>query len=296
MIAIETQKLAKTYGTHEAVRGLDLRVPAGSVCAFLGQNGAGKSSTIRMLMGMVRPTSGGGQIFGLNIDNERDSLRIRERVAYVAEDKRLYDYMTVEQIIRFTRSFFPSWRHDRERQLLKQFELPPDRRIRKLSKGMRTKLALLLGFSRGHQLLILDEPTEGLDPVSIEEVLQTIVSMVADGVSVFFSSHQISEVEQIADHVLIINRGLLVLDSPMDQIKEQYRQVQAVFQTPVEEKDFRIPGIETVHTNGHTVSLFASRNVEGIIEEVRLMHARSIDVLPLTLREVFLEKAKAGQA
>jgi ABC-2 type transport system ATP-binding protein len=296
MIAIETQKLAKTYGTHEAVRGLDLRVPAGSVCAFLGQNGAGKSSTIRMLMGMVRPTSGGGQIFGLNIDNERDSLRIRERVAYVAEDKRLYDYMTVEQIIRFTRSFFPNWRHDRERHLLKQFELPPDRRIRKLSKGMRTKLALLLGFSRGHQLLILDEPTEGLDPVSIEEVLQTIVSMVADGVSVFFSSHQISEVEQIADHVLIINRGLLVLDSPMDQIKEQYRQVQAVFQTPVEEKDFRMPGIETVHTNGHTVSLFASRNVEGIIEEVRLMHARSIDVLPLTLREVFLEKAKAGQA
>jgi ABC-2 type transport system ATP-binding protein len=296
MIAIETQKLAKTYGTHEAVRGLDLTVPAGSVCAFLGQNGAGKSSTIRMLMGMVRPTSGGGQIFGLNIDNERDSLRIRERVAYVAEDKRLYDYMTVEQIIRFTRSFFPNWRHDRERHLLKQFELPPDRRIRKLSKGMRTKLALLLGFSRGHQLLILDEPTEGLDPVTIEEVLQTIVSMVADGVSVFFSSHQINEVEQIADHVLIINRGLLVLDSPMDQIKEQYRQVQAVFQTPVEEKDFCIPGIETVHTNGHTVSLFASRNVEGIIEEVRLMHARSIDVLPLTLREVFLEKAKAGQA
>lgn len=293
MLAIETQNLVKAYGSHKAVRGLNLTVPTGSVCAFLGQNGAGKSSTLRMLMGMVRPTSGTGQIFGLRIDDERDSIRIRERVAFVAEDKRLYDYMTVGQIIRFTRSFFPNWRHDLERRLLKQFELPPDRRIRKLSKGMRTKLALLLGFARGSDLLILDEPTEGLDPVSIEEVLQTIVSMVTDGMSVFFSSHQISEVEQIAEHVLIIDRGVLVLDSPMDQIKEQYRQVQAVFAAPVEESDFCMPGVEKVHTTGHTVSLLASRNVDNIIEHVRLMRARSVDVVPLTLREVFLEKAKA---
>ncbi|HMF62471.1 MAG TPA: ABC transporter ATP-binding protein [Edaphobacter sp.] len=215
---IETVELKKDYGKHEAVRGLNLSVQSGSVCAFLGQNGAGKSSTIKMLLGMVHPTSGTGSIFGHRIDREKESLLIRQKVAFVAEDKRLYDYMTVAQIVRFTKSFFPHWNHDLERRLLEQFELPPERRIRQLSKGMRTKLALLLGFARGCDLLILDEPTEGLDPVAIEDVLQIVVSLAAQGTTVFFSSHQIAEVEQVADHVLMIDRGKLVLDAPMDQV------------------------------------------------------------------------------
>lgn len=290
---IETVELKKNYGKHEAVRGLNLSVQAGSVCAFLGRNGAGKSSTIRMLLGMVHPTSGTGSILGHRIDKEKESLLIRQKVAFVAEDKRLYDGMTVEQIVRFTKSFFPRWNHDFERRLMEQFELPPERSIRQLSKGMRTKLALLLGFARGCELLILDEPTEGLDPGAIEEVLQIVVSLVAEGTTVFFSSHQIAEVEQIADHVLMIDRGRLVLDAPMDQVKEQYRQIQAVFPGPVEERDFRMAGIEDVRAEGRTVSLIASHNVDSIVEHVRMLHAGSIDVVPLTLKEVFLGKMKA---
>ena len=289
---IETRELRKSYGKFEAVRGLSLNVPRGSVCAFLGQNGAGKSSTLRMLLGMARPDSGSGHIFGLKIDDEKDSIRIRERAAFVAEDKRLYDYMTVGQMVRFTKAFFPKWRDDLERRLLEQFELPVDRKIRKLSKGMRTKLALLLGFARGCELLILDEPTEGLDPVAIEEVLQIIVSVAAEGTTVLFSSHQIAEVEQIADHVLMINRGRLVFDAPLDQVKEQYRHIQAVFSNPVEERDFRIPGIEKASTERHTVSILASHNVDGIVEHVRMMQANAVDVLPVSLKEIFLEKAK----
>ena len=265
---IETNELKKNYGKHEAVRGIDLSVRSGSVCAFLGQNGAGKSSTIKMLLGMMHPSAGSGSVLGHRIDAERESLMIRQKTAFVAEDKRLYDYMTVAQIIRFTKSFFPAWRDDLERRLLDQFELPLDRRIRQLSKGMRTKLALLLGFARGCELLILDEPTEGLDPVAIEDVLQILVSLVADGTTVFFSSHQIAEVEQIADHVLMINRGRLVLDASMDQVKEQYRHIQAVFPEPIEERDFRLPGIEKVHAHGRAVSLVTSRNVDGIVEHI----------------------------
>jgi ABC-2 type transport system ATP-binding protein len=291
---IETVELRKNYGKHEAVRGLNLSVQAGSVCAFLGQNGAGKSSTIKMLLGMVHPTSGTGSILGYRIDREEESLLIRQKVAFVAEDKRLYDYMTVEQIIRFTRSFFPRWNHDFERSLTDQFELPPGRRIRQLSKGMRTKLALLLGFARGCELLILDEPTEGLDPVAIEDVLQILVSLVAQGTTVFFSSHQIAEVEQIADRVLMIDRGQLVLDAPVDQVKEQYRQIHAVFPEPVEERDFRVAGIETVRTEGRTVSLIASHNVDSIIEHVRMLHAGAIDVVPVSLKEIFIGKVRAG--
>jgi ABC-2 type transport system ATP-binding protein len=290
---IETVDLKKNYGKHEAVGGVNLAVQAGSVCAFLGQNGAGKSSTIKMLLGMIHPTSGSGRIFGHRIDRERESLLIRQKVAFVAEDKRLYDYMTVTEIIQFTRSFFPAWNREFERQLLNRFELPPERKVRQLSKGMRTKLALLLGFARGCELLILDEPTEGLDPVAIEDVLQIVVSLAALGTTVFFSSHQIAEVDQVADHVLMIDRGKLVLDAPMDQVKEQYRQIQAVFPEPIQERDFRLPGIERVKAEGRTVSLIASHNLESIMEHFRMLKACNIDVLPISLKEIFLEKVKA---
>jgi ABC-2 type transport system ATP-binding protein len=290
---IETVELTKNYGKHEAVRGLNLSIRAGSVCAFLGRNGAGKSTTIRMLLGMVHPSSGTGRIFGHRIDREKESLLIRQKVAFVAEDKRLYDGMTVEQIVRFTKSFFPRWNDGFERRFMEQFELPPERSIRQLSKGMRTKLALLLGLARGCEMLILDEPTEGLDPGAIEDVLQIVVSLVAGGTTVFFSSHQIAEVEQIADRVLMIDRGQLVLDAPIDQVKEQYRHIQAVFPHPVEVRDFRIAGIEDVRMEGRTVFLIASHNVVSIVEHVRMLRAGSIDVTPLTLKEIFLGKMKA---
>ncbi|WP_184223330.1 ATP-binding cassette domain-containing protein [Granulicella aggregans] len=290
---IETIDLRKTYGKQQAVRGLSLSVEAGSVCAFLGQNGAGKSSTIKMLLGMIHPTSGSGSILGHRIDRERESLLIRQKVAFVAEDKRLYDYMSVAQIIHFTKSFFPGWNHALEARLLEQFELPPDRKIRQLSKGMRTKLALLLGFARGCELLILDEPTEGLDPVAIEDVLQIVVSLAAQGTTIFFSSHQIAEVEQVADHILMIDHGKLVLNASVDQVKEQYRHIQAVFPEPVEERDFRVPGIEKVRIEGRTASFVASHNVDSIVEHVRMLHARTVDVLPISLKEIFLEKVKA---
>jgi ABC-2 type transport system ATP-binding protein len=289
---VETVDLKKSYAAVEAVRGINLRVPEHSICAFLGQNGAGKSTTLRMLMGMIRPTSGTGRIFGLDIGSERDSVRIRERVAFVAEDKRLYEYMSVAQIVRFTRSFFPRWRDDLEHSLLERFDLPPDRKIRKLSKGMRTKLALLLAFSRGSDFLILDEPTEGLDPVSIEQVLQIIVSLVADGAAVFFSSHQIAEVDQIADHVVMIDCGQIVLDCPMEKVKSEYRHVQAVFPAPMDERDFQLTGIERVYSDGRIVSLIASRNVDAIVEQVRAMQGSNIEVAPLSLKEIFLETVK----
>lgn len=289
---IETSELRKHYGSHEVVKGINLAVPEGSICAFLGQNGAGKSSTIKMLLGMVHPSSGTGLVLGHAIDSESESLLIRRETAFVAEDKRLYDYMTVDEMIRFTRSFFPTWDTAFELELLDRFELPRSRRVRQLSKGMRTKLALLLGFARGCRLLILDEPSEGLDPVAIEDVLQIVVSLASRGTTIFFSSHQIAEVEQIADHVVMIDRGRLVLDASMYEVMEDYRHVRAVFPEPVEERDFRLPGIDRVHLSGRTVSLTTSHNLESITEHIRMLRANNIDVLPLSLKEIFLEKVK----
>ena len=287
---LETEKLSKRFGGFEAVSDLNLRVRKGSICAFLGQNGAGKTTTLRMLLGMMRPSQGLGRILGFRIDDEAESVRIRERVAFVAEDKRLYDYMTVQQILRFTKSFFSGWRRDRESELLRRLDLPLGCKIRKLSKGMRTKLALLLAFARGSEFFILDEPTEGLDPVATEMVLQIVVSLASEGATVFFSSHQIAEVEQIADHILMIHKGKLVLDSPLDRIKDEYRQVQAVSTAHVPRKP--VHGVERVYVDGPTVSMIVSHNVDAVMDRAHKMNAVSVEVAPLTLKEIFLETVK----
>jgi len=183
---IQTQRLSKSFGQVEAVRQLDLTVQPGRITAFLGLNGAGKSTTIKMLLGMIHPTSGDAKVLGKRINDPTEGVELRRKVAYVSENKRLYDYMTVEQMISFTKSFYPDWRSEVERKLLSDFNLPVDRKIRSLSKGMQTKLALLLAFARRPELLILDEPSEGLDPIGIEQMLEHLVAHCGQGTAVSF--------------------------------------------------------------------------------------------------------------
>ncbi|HEX5707122.1 MAG TPA: ABC transporter ATP-binding protein [Pyrinomonadaceae bacterium] len=294
-MAIEAAGLRKAYGGAEAVAGLDLRVPRGSIYGFLGRNGSGKTTTIKMLLGMTRPDAGAAKVFGLRADATPESVEIRRRAAYVSEDKGLYDYMTVAQLIDFTRPFYPAWRAEVERRLLGMFDLPPRRKVRALSKGMRTKLALLLALARGAELLVLDEPTEGLDPAVVEEVLAAITGLAAEqeGLTVFFSSHQIAEVEQVADRVLIIRDGRAVVEGAVDELKEKYRRVQIVFgEGATSDFAFAAPGVERVSRDGRWLSLFVSGDAERVAEEARARNAVSVDVRPVTLKEIFLESVK----
>lgn len=291
---IETDGLTKRFGSHEAVQGLDLRVPAQRITGFLGNNGAGKSTTIKMLLGMTHPTSGSGTVLGRRIDDARESREMRRRVAYVAEDKQLYAYMTVEQMIRFTRSFYEDWREDAEQKLVRQYQLPLNRKIRSLSKGMRTKLALLLALARRPELLILDEPSEALDPASVEELLHSLVAAASEGSTIFFSSHQIGEVERIADHVCIVSRGRLVADLAMDQLRENYRKVIAGFSGPVPGDVFRHPAVERVQVRGRQVAALTRHDTDNLVACAWSAGAVSVDVEPVSLRELFLELAAAG--
>ncbi len=289
---IETTDLRKSYGLVEAVRGINLSIKPHQITAFLGLNGAGKSTTIKMLLGMTQPKSGVGKVLGRSISDTADSVSLRQKVAYVSENKELYDYMTVEQMIRFTKSFYPDWRPQIERRLLKNYELPLERKIKSLSKGMRTKLALLLAFARRPELLILDEPSEGLDPIGIEQMLENLVALCGEGTTVFFSSHQIPEVERIADHVCILHRGCLVLDAPLDEMRHSYRQIDLVFPILPDESDIRMPHVESVRTAGRQMRVVVSGDSDLVVERANELHASSIEVVPIGLRDIFLETVK----
>jgi ABC-2 type transport system ATP-binding protein len=289
-VAIETAGLRKDYDSVEALRGLDLGVPAGSIFGFLGRNGAGKTTTIKVLLGMARPSGGTARVFGLPVAEAEASVEIRRRAGFVSEEKDLYDSMTVDEMIRFTAAFYPRWRRDLEVRYRGRFELPPARRIKALSRGMRTKLALLLALCRGAELLLLDEPTSGLDPAMAEEVLQALVGHVAgEGATVFFSSHQIAEVDQIADHVAIVDRGRTVVSGALDDLRGRYRRLRFVFDGEAPQPVFRTPGVEGVRRGGRVLTVLASGSADEIAQEAHALKPVSIDIVPVTLKEIFLE-------
>ena len=289
---IQTRDLTKSYGGAAAVRELNLSVEPNRITAFLGQNGAGKSTTIKMLLGLVRPSSGEGTVLGMRITDAEENREMRRKVAYVAENKPLYGYMTVEQTIRFVSSFYTDWRADIASKLLNEYKLPPQRKVKSLSKGMRTKLALLLALARRPELLILDEPSEGLDPVGIEHLLQMLVALAADGVTIFFSSHQIAEVERVADHICILDNGRLLVNASLDELRQSYRRIDLVFPVPPPEREFQIVGVERIQSKGHEMRVFASKNAEAVVERAHNLNAVSVEVAPVALREIFLETVK----
>jgi len=289
---IFTRALSKRYGQSAVVRELNLSIERNQITAFLGRNGAGKSTTIKMLLGMTRPSAGSGTVLGKQITNSQESRELRHRVAYVPEDKPLYSYMTVEQTIRFASSFYADWRPEVARKLLRDCELPLQRKVKMLSKGMRTKLALVLAFARRPDLLILDEPSEGLDPVGTEYLLELLVAQNAEGVSVFFSSHQIAEVERVADRVCILDKGCLLMDASLDQLRQFYRRIDLLFAAPPREREFQIPGVKRIDSSGLQMRILASGNAEAVVEKAHELKALSVEVVPVGLRDIFLHTVR----
>jgi ABC-2 type transport system ATP-binding protein len=291
---IETHGLSKEYRNAVAIDSLELAVPEGRISAFLGPNGSGKTTTIKILLGLARPTAGEAFVFDKPVTEESSSLEIRQRVGYVSEDKRLYPYMTGEQILDFTRPLFSRWSREREQRLVAAFNLPLYQKVKTFSKGMRSKLALILALARQPDLLILDEPSEGLDPVAGEHMLQAIVESAAQGCTVFFSSHQISEVERIADEVFIMCGGRLALHGPLEELRENFRRMHFAFigRAPIEEMS--LEGVRTSRADGHVLSLVVDSNVDNITGRARALGAISVDVQPMSLRELFLDAVETG--
>ena len=290
-LAIETQSLHKNYGNIAAVDGLNMRVPRGSIYGFLGRNGAGKTTTIRMMSGLTYSTSGTMRV--LDLDPHADKISILTRTGFVI-DKMLMPSMNGNELVRFNRGFFPRWSDALARKYAQALEIPMDRKYRKLSSGNQTKLCLLLALAQGAELLVLDEPTAGLDPVVTDQLLRVLVDEFAnEGRTLFLSSHHLSEIERVADWVGIIDRGKLLLEARLDDVRANFRRVRVVGENlplATTEQIFRARASEG------TTDYIVRTNVEAFCEELRSQGATVLDVTPMNLSEIFLEVVGKGES
>ncbi len=283
---IATHRLTKYYDRRAVVNMLDLRVPQGCVYGFLGRNGAGKSTAIKMLLGMVHPDSGRSELFG------EDSLRLRPatraRIGYLAEAHPLYRWMKVAEAVRFARAFAPQWNGELLEEILDHFALPRGAKISRLSQGQRAQVALALVVAADPELLILDDPTLGLDTVVRRDFLESMIQIVQRrGRTICFSSHILGDVERVADRIGIIVDGILRVDCPTDHFKESIRKV-------VLEFDRAAP--ETPACPGLVSSWQIGRKLEWVVvgyceEHRRLAEAldpRSMEVLEMNLEDAFI--------
>jgi ABC-2 type transport system ATP-binding protein len=220
---IKLKNVSKRFGAEVALDDVSFEVPAGVVFALLGENGAGKTTAIRIMLGLSDPDSGESEILGLA--SQKKGLEIRRRVGYVPERPTLYEWMTVDEIGWFTAGFYGNGFLPEYAKLTAAFGLPGKKRISQLSKGTRAKVLLSLALANQPDLLILDEPTSGLDAMVRREFLESMVDRAATGKTVFLSSHQIAEVERVADIVAILRKGKLILVERLDELKSQIRKL-----------------------------------------------------------------------
>ena len=221
---LEVRGLKRNFGRVLAVDGVDLTVPRGQIYGFLGINGAGKTTTIRMIMGIISPDAGTIRMVGET--SRSASVKQRQRIGYVSQEQNFYPWMTCKGLGKFVSSFYPSWDAVEFARILDVFSLPPDRKASQLSGGMRAKLALALAVAHKPELLILDEPTAGLDPLARAEFMEIIVANSRKSQrTTFFSSHLVDEVERCADRIGIIHEGRMKVECTLHELRDRVRRL-----------------------------------------------------------------------
>jgi ABC-2 type transport system ATP-binding protein len=214
--------VTRRFGVKTALDNVTLTVPRGVVYGLVGANGAGKTTLIKHILGLLRAQSGTVRVFGL--DPVADPVGVLSRIGYLSEENDLPGWMRVAELIRYTRAFYPGWDDAYAEELRQAFALDPAARVKSLSKGQRARTGLLIALAFRPELLVLDEPSSGLDPIVRRDILGAVIRTIADeGRTVLFSSHLLEEVERVADHVTMIDQGQIALSAPLDDIKEAHR-------------------------------------------------------------------------
>lgn len=226
--AIEVSQLTRRFGATTALASVSLSLPRGAVYGLVGANGAGKTTLIKHILGLLRAQSGTVRVFGL--DPVADPVGVLSRIGYLSEENDLPAWMRVDELMRYTRAFYPAWDDAFAEELRQTFALDPAAKIKTLSRGQKARLGLLIALAYRPGLLVLDEPSSGLDPIVRRDILGAIIRTIADeGRTVLFSSHLLEEVEQVADHVTMIHQGTIVLSAPLDDVKASHGSLDSAF-------------------------------------------------------------------
>ncbi|MBV8490933.1 MAG: ABC transporter ATP-binding protein [Candidatus Eremiobacteraeota bacterium] len=293
MSTIKISHLRKNYGAFAAVDDFSLEIPAGTVFGLLGPNGAGKTTTFKCMLGLAQPTSG-----IIAYDGQPLVPETFERIAYVPERSVLYEWLTVAEHIEMNRRAFKAFEPARALELLAQFGVEPRKKVRTLSKGMRTAVMVAIAFARNADLLVLDEPTSGLDPVNQRHVLSLIINEAAKGHSVLFSSHQIGQVERAAERIAVMSRGRLILEGAVDDLKMDRKIVEGIFSDTAYSlnglaTDSRIARVDRVE---RIVRLLVLRDAEGVAAQLTAAGATGVRVVDLNLEDIFLYAVSPSDA
>ena len=297
MHAIETQGLSRRFGRCEAVCSLDLRVPAGAVFALIGPNGAGKTTTIQLLMNLLTPSAGRATVLGT--DTRRLGPAEWQRIGYVSENQQLPEWMSPSRLLEFCRPFYPNWDVQFAAHLASRLGLETDAPLRSLSRGTRMKAALLSALAFHAELVVLDEPFSGLDPLVRDELVGALLEAPSDrGWTVVVSSHDVDEVERLADWIGFMANGRLVLAEPVETLLQRHRLVEVVAASDTPPPVPALPGWLPQGQSGRTVRFVDTQHDEreASVRLASIFPGAAIDVKPLSLREIFTALARSTRS
>ncbi len=295
---IETLGLTKRFGKTEALCGVQLEVPAGAIYALVGPNGAGKTTLIKLLMNILRPTAGSARVLG--IDSQRLRGKDLSRIGYVSENQEFPEWMTVEGMLEYLRPFYPTWDGALEQQLVRQFDLPVERKLKQLSRGQRMKAAMASALAFRPKLLVLDEPFAGLDPLVRDELMEGLLDR-APETTIFLSSHDLAEIESFSSHVGFLEQGRLLFSEEMGILSERFREVTVILEggragAPTSTMDLPLSWLQYEATDSMVRFVDSACTAQtGAELRERFPGARSIEMEPMALRAIFLAIAKAGR-
>ncbi len=288
---IDLQGLTKGFGQALAVDGLTMRIEEGRTLGFFGPEGAGKTTTIKMMLGFLKPDAGQGQIKELDII--QDSVRIRELVGYLPETNQFYDYMTLEELLQFTSSFYPGWNHQLAAEFIEYFQLPKKKRMGSLYQEDKRLISLVLALAPEPELLILDQPTTGLSTIMKQRLLSLIKERLsAAGMTILYASDSFSEIKSVADQVAFIHQGRLLSVRGRDQLTTESTSVRVVFQQEPDPELLEDPAVEE-YTREDKAFIFSVRqNLLGFLEQLELEPHFALDIIEESPEQIIQQQMR----
>jgi ABC-2 type transport system ATP-binding protein len=288
---IEIRGLSRSFGARQALAGVDLAVPRGGVFGLIGENGAGKTTLIKHVLGLFKAQQGNVRVFGL--DPVRDPVGVLSRIGFLSEDRELPEWMRIDELMRYNQAFYPDWDQAFGEELCARFELQPRQQIKTLSRGQRARAGLLVALAHRPELLVLDEPSSGLDPVVRRDILAAIIRTVADeGRTVLFSSHLLDEVSRVADRMAMVHRGKIVLAGTLEEVQRSHRRVTVHFER-AQATAPSLPGALWCEGSGSEWTFLCNGGLDDLKRAAASLGAQVVEEAEPTLDEIFVSRTKS---